>query len=99
MFLACSLNAIVLAQQIGDADAGLEYASKACSQCHAILRDQPFSPLLGAPRFEDIANTPELTINALLVWFQTSHPTMPNIIISETDTVNVIEYILSLREK
>jgi hypothetical protein len=31
-----------------------------------------------------------------MVWLQTSHPTMPNIILEPNDMSNVVAYILSL---
>jgi hypothetical protein len=40
-----------------------------------------------------------MTAMALTVWFHTSHPTMPNIIIHGEDLDNIIAYILSLRDK
>ena len=38
-----------------------------------------------------------MTGTALAVWMQTSHPTMPNIIVEKNDMLNVIAYILSLK--
>jgi mono/diheme cytochrome c family protein len=92
----CSLRPS-LAQQIGDAEAGRAISSAVCSECHAVLLGQRFSPRLDAPRFEDIANTTGLTTNMLVVLLQTSHPTMPNIILTETEMANVLEYIRSLK--
>jgi mono/diheme cytochrome c family protein len=84
-------------QQIGDAEEGRAFSSAVCSECHAVLLGQRFSPRLDAPRFEDIANTTGLTTNMLVVLLQTSHPTMPNIILTETEMANVLEYIRSLK--
>jgi hypothetical protein len=55
------------------------------------------SPLPEAPRFEDVANISGMTAIALTVWFQTSHPTMPNIIMKDEEMRDVIQYILSLK--
>ena len=38
-----------------------------------------------------------MTATALQVWMQTSHPTMPNIIVAPSDMRSVIAYILSLK--
>jgi mono/diheme cytochrome c family protein len=86
-----------MSQQIGDAEKGLQYASEVCSRCHAVRREQLTSPLPQAPRFEDVANVSGMTAIALTAWFQTSHPTMPNIAVNEADMRNVIQYILSLK--
>jgi mono/diheme cytochrome c family protein len=94
--ILCSLRPGI-AQQVGDAEEGRAISSAICSECHAVLLGQPFSPRLEAPRFEDIANTPRLTTNMLVMLLQTSHPTMPNIVMTETEMANVIEYIRSLK--
>src|SRR6187431_3680 len=39
-----------------------------------------------------------MTATALTVWLQTSHPTMPNIILEPNDVSNVVAYILSLKD-
>jgi len=86
-----------MSQQIGDATKGHEYASEFCSECHAVGHSQPLSPLRKAPRFVDVANTRGMTAITLTAWLQTSHPTMPNIIMTDAEMRNVIQYILSLK--
>jgi mono/diheme cytochrome c family protein len=79
----------------GDAKAGLDYAKLYCSSCHGIAEEN--SPLPQAPRFSDVAHQPGMTATALQAWLQTSHPTMPNIVVAPQDMRNVIAYILSLK--
>ena len=50
-----------------------------------------------ATRFREVAARPGITGTALAIWLQTSHPTMPNIIVEHQDMLNVIAYILSLK--
>jgi mono/diheme cytochrome c family protein len=88
-----------ISQQLGDTEKGLQLASTVCSKCHAVSADQPASPVAQAPRFEDVANSPGMTAIALTAWLQTSHPTMPNIKLTDAEMRDVIQYILSLREK
>jgi hypothetical protein len=38
-----------------------------------------------------------MTGTALTVWMQTSHPTMPNFVLTKQDTLDVVAYILSLK--
>ena len=52
-----------------------------------------------ATRFREVADRPGMTRTALAVWMQTSHPTMPNIIVEKNDMLNVIAYILSLKDR
>lgn len=84
-------------QEAGDGQAGLAYAQEVCSGCHAVRREDPFSPVIEAPRFEDIANTPGMTGLALTVWFQSPHEFMPMIVMAPADKRDVTQYILSLK--
>jgi hypothetical protein len=40
-----------------------------------------------------------MTATALHVWFQTPHPSMPNLILRSSDKENVFAYILSLKDR
>ena len=57
-----------------------------------------FSPNPAAPTFEDIANIPGMTSAALTAALRTSHETMPNVMIKEADTSDLVAYILSLKD-
>jgi cytochrome c len=83
--------------EVGDPQAGFEYAHATCAPCHAISEEK--SPNPKAPRFKDVANTPGMTPTALMVWLQSAnHPTMPNIMIRGQELRNVTAYILSLKD-
>jgi cytochrome c len=45
----------------------------------------------------DVANTSGMTATAIRVFLMTSHPQMPNLILTPEETEDVIAYILSLR--
>jgi mono/diheme cytochrome c family protein len=82
-----------MAQKVGDPQAGLDYAKQVCSKCHGISAEKsplPRQTLLGGARFREVADRPGMTATALTVWLQTSHPTMPNIIVEPEDMRNVI---------
>ena len=51
------------------------------------------------PAFRDIANTPGMTATAIRVFLTTSHPKMPNLILTPAEIANVTAYILSLRDQ
>jgi mono/diheme cytochrome c family protein len=87
----------VSAQEAGNPQAGAAYAKQYCAKCHAIA-DEGASREHTAPPFKVVANTSGMTAIALTVWLQTSHPTMPNIIVEPKDMSNVIAYILSLKD-
>ena len=63
-----------------------------------MLPNEEFSPLPEAPTFQSVADTPGMTEFALSVWLQSSHPTMPNIVLEQDDLRNVVAYIRSLKK-
>lgn len=85
------------AAQVGNAQQGLKLAREACAQCHVIGKSTRRSMDTTAPSFSTIANTPGMTSAALAAAFQTSHKTMPNVVIKEDDANNLIAYILNLK--
>jgi len=84
--------------QEADIEAGGAYAEQVCAACHAVLPNEAFSPLPQAPTFQSVADTPGMTEMALTVWLQSSHPTMPNIVLKQDDLRNVVAYIRSLEK-
>jgi mono/diheme cytochrome c family protein len=90
-------SGFALAEEAGDRNQGLAYAKDNCADCHAVDRDELGSPDVSAPAFAEIANTPGISQLALVAFFQTAHEDMPNFIIPEADTRDLIAYILSLK--
>ncbi len=78
-----------LSQQLGDPAAGERLAAANCATCHGAQRP--------APAFTTIAAMPSTTQTSLGVFLQTSHASMPNLILSAADRNNLTAYILSLR--
>ena len=68
-----------------------------CSGCHAVQAGQ-LSPRPPIATFKQIANTPGMNRMALMVWFQSPHPNMPNLSLAPGDRDDVIAYIVSLRD-
>lgn len=85
------------AQDGGNPGAGLLLARQICSECHAIEKAQARSPNTAAPRFETIANIPGMTAMALSAALQTSHQTMPNVMLKANELSDITAYILSLQ--
>lgn len=84
--------------QEGDSQRGLTVVQVICASCHAVRRGER-SPNINAPAFTTIADVPGMTAVALQVTLQTSHKTMPNIVLSDDARRDVIAYILSLKSK
>jgi mono/diheme cytochrome c family protein len=85
--------------QDGDVAAGRAFAREACITCHVVdpANASPRVVVIG-PNFQDIANTKGMTATALRVFLTTSHPKMPNLILTPEQIAEVTAYILSLRE-
>ena len=82
---------------IGDPDSGHELAREVCEQCHVIERGSVGAHAKNAPEFWAVADDPAMTALALRVFLQTPHKNMPDFILSEQETDDIIAYILSLR--
>ena len=78
--------------------AGLAVARQLCSECHDVERSpQPRSPNTAAPPFVTIANVPGMTGMALTAALQSSHRSMPNVILDANQLGGIVAYVLSLR--
>jgi len=84
--------ALAFGQLVGDPAAGKRLAEATCQECHGAQNTSH-----KAPAFSAIAAMPSTTAQSLDVFLSTSHPTMPNLILSDTDRGDLIAYILSLR--
>jgi mono/diheme cytochrome c family protein len=86
--------------QAQDADvvAGHALARQACIGCHVVEAGNSVRRRNAVgPAFQDIANTPGMTGMALHAFLTTSHPKMPNLILTPAEMDDVVAYILSLR--
>jgi len=97
--LASALAATALNATAQDVVAGHAFAREVCKSCHVVepTNASPRMVVIG-PSFQDIANTKGMTATALRVFLTSSHPKMPNLILTPEETADVIAYILSLRE-
>jgi cytochrome c551/c552 len=97
---ALAATALDATAQDGDVAAGHAFAREACKSCHVVepTNASPRIVVVG-PSFQDIANTKGMTATALRVFLTTSHPKMPNLILTPEETSDVIAYILSLRDR
>ena len=75
---------------------GRQTAKALCASCHRTdetLHDG------AATSFVDVANMPSTTALSLKVFLRTSHKEMPNLIISDSDTDDLIAYIINLKDQ
>jgi mono/diheme cytochrome c family protein len=96
--IACAPAAGANAQQSGSIAQGHRLAQRICAQCHLVDDVSGRSNNAAAPRFAMIANIPGLTNAKLIAMLQTSHRTMPNIVIKGGDLDDIVAYIRSLKD-
>jgi len=98
--VACSPGAATRADDVpGDVVAGRSLVVKECNECHSVSPDQRAVRLDAAPGFDEIAAKPQTTAISLRAFLQQSHPTMPNLILTDAERDNVIAFILSLKQQ
>ena len=91
-------SSAVLAQSVpGDPVEGEKLAREICATCHEVDKGQYVISLEGAPAFQDVADDSAMTSLALRVFLRSPHEWMPDLMLSETETDDVIAYILSLK--
>lgn len=84
------------AGEVSQAEAGHRLAVAWCRECHAV-EPGAINPGKKAPDFVAIAKMPSSTPLSLKVFLASSHPSMPNIILTQNDTEDLVAYILSLK--
>jgi mono/diheme cytochrome c family protein len=96
---ALAATAFSAKAQDGDIAAGHAFAREACKACHEVEAKEPSPRMIEiGPAFRDVANTPGMTAMALRVFLTSSHPKMPNLILTSEEIADVAAYILSLRD-
>jgi len=84
-------------QEIDSAGRGRVLARQECARCHAVEKQQDQSPNEDAPSFHQVASTPGMNAMALSAALNTSHRTMPNLVIAPDEQSDIVAYILSLK--
>jgi mono/diheme cytochrome c family protein len=95
--VGCARPEGLYAQELGSIQQGHRLARRLCAQCHLVDDVPGRSTNDAAPTFVTIAKTQGLTERALTAALQTSHRTMPNIVIKGTDINDIVVYIRSLK--
>jgi len=95
---ALAVSAEALAQPDNSHSLGRQVATEICSSCHQVTEGQPL-PRRNVASFFDIANLPSTTALSLKAFLRSNHKGMPNLIVSELDSDNLIDYILSLKRQ
>ena len=76
--------------------AGRKLVEAWCMTCHATDANT-VGPSNAAPNFARVANQPSTTELALKVFLRSSHPSMPNLVLTPEQSDDIVSYILSLK--
>ena len=95
---AFAVPAEALAQPGSSHSLGRQVAIELCSSCHRVTSGPRLSGRNVATFFA-IANLPSTTALSLKVFLRSNHKGMPNLIVSESDSDQLIDYILSLKRR
>jgi len=76
---------------------GYAFARANCAVCHATEPESRASIIAQATPFQILAERPGVTRIALAAWLNTSHPTMPNLVVEEGEADDLWAYLTSLK--
>ena len=99
--LATALAAATFSAKAQDGDIATvhAFAKEARKACHEVEAEEASPRMIEiGPAFPDVANTPGMTATALPVFFTSSHPKVPNLILIPEEITDVSAYILGLRD-
>lgn len=81
----------------GDPVLGRALAVKVCVECHEVEPGERAGKLPDPPAFQNLADDPAMTALALRVFLTTPHTNMPNLILTDAETDDVIAWIHGLK--
>jgi cytochrome c2 len=83
---------------LGSPGYGRGLAADLCGDCHIVAPDQQYDGQIG-PNLIERVREPEITELALRSYLQTTHPLMPNIMLTQEQADDVIAYLLTFKGK
>jgi hypothetical protein len=102
LLVCCPLFAADVARaQMGSADPRRrqELAQRLCSGCHIVSPGSAATVNADIPTFKAIAGRPDTTAERLAGRIIVPHPPMPNIELTIREMGDIIEYIISLKDR
>jgi mono/diheme cytochrome c family protein len=97
--MAAGAGALAATDGPGNPGYGRGLANDICGECHIVSPDQEYSGKRLGPNLVERVRDPEITELALRSYLQTTHPVMPNIMLSQEQTDDIIAYLLTFKER
>ncbi len=90
-------RSVLAEQMLGNPSEGLKFARELCADCHQVEPDEAPRTFPTEKSFLNISADPKMTALSLRVFLRTPHIEMPDFVLTEAQTDDVIAYILSLK--
>jgi mono/diheme cytochrome c family protein len=97
LMMVTGASAFAANDSVGNPGFGKGLANQLCGDCHIVSPDQQFSGGRLGPNLVERARDPGITELALRSYMQTTHPVMPNIMLSQQQTDDIIAYLLTFK--
>jgi mono/diheme cytochrome c family protein len=78
-------------------EAGHNLALEHCADCHVVSDIDGPPDIDGVPTFRAVAADPAVTASALKAFLATPHVEMPNLMLSDQESDDIVAYIMSLK--
>ena len=85
------------AVEIGSQARGETFALEVCATCHVVSDRQVSVDIVGLPSFREVANDPSRTEFWLRTFLRTPHFEMPNFILTQAESDDIVAYVGSLK--
>ncbi|WP_448190970.1 c-type cytochrome [Azospirillum sp. sgz301742] len=97
--LVTGAGALAATDGPGSPTSGRRLAVEMCGGCHVVAPNQERGNSASqAPNLMQRVRDPAITELALRSYLQTSHPVMPNIMLSQDQTDDIIAYLLTFKK-
>jgi mono/diheme cytochrome c family protein len=90
-------GALAAADGPGNAGYGRVVAIDLCGDCHIVSPDQSPDGMRPGPNLMERVRQPEITELALRSYLRTSHPVMPNIMLTQEQADDIIAYLMTFK--
>jgi mono/diheme cytochrome c family protein len=97
LMVATCASALAATDSLGNPAYGRGLAGDLCGDCHIVSPDQESSGKQVGPNLVERVRKPEITELALRSYLRTTHPVMPNIMLTQQQTDDIIAYLLTFK--
>ena len=90
-------GALAATDGLGNPGYGRGVAIDLCGDCHLVSPDQSPDGMRPGPDLMERVRQPEITELALRTYLRTTHPVMPNIMLTQEQADDIIAYLMTFK--